>query len=185
MPSNHLLAVKWFSGRLSKTRTDGIPWGYSQLFVLANIDTFVGNRSRYCFFLTHLGNPEGLERYRAAELGKCTCHWIKKDIHQGESCSQLIDACKRHQVSNTLITKHFQTEIRQIGKEETTEGKCSPKKFQLLYETFFFFLRFFLIYVSNSKAMIVLLRKSGDICCNSKLGYTGKKHWKSIIHCPS
>ena len=74
MPSNHLLAVKWFSGRLSKTRTDGIPWGYSQLVVLANIDTSVGNRSRYCFFLTHLGNPEGLERYRAAELGKCTCH---------------------------------------------------------------------------------------------------------------
>lgn len=69
-----LLAVKWFSGRLSKTRTDGIPWGYSQLFVLANIDTSVGNRSRYCFFLTHLGSPEGLERYRAAELGKCTCH---------------------------------------------------------------------------------------------------------------
>ena len=74
MPSNHLLAVKWLSGRLSKTRTDGIPWGYSQLFVLANIDTSVGNKSRYCFFLTHLGNPEGLERYRAAELGKCTCH---------------------------------------------------------------------------------------------------------------
>lgn len=125
-----LLAVKWFSGRLSKTRTDGIPWGYSQLFVLANIDTSVGNRSRYRFFLTHPGNPEGLERYRAAELGKCTCHWIKTDIHQGESCSQLTDACKRHQVVNTLITKHFQTEMRQRGKEETTEGKCSPKKFQ-------------------------------------------------------
>lgn len=139
-----LLAVKWFSGRLSKTRTDGIPWGYSQLFVLANIDTSVGNRSRYRFFLTHLGNPEGLERYRAAELEKCTCHWIKTDIHQGESCSQLTDACKRHQVVNALITKHFQTNETERERRDNWR-KMLSKKIPITVWNSFSFSRFFLI----------------------------------------
>ena len=73
-----------------------------------------------------------------------------------------------------MITKHFQTEIRQKGRKEATEGKCAPKKFQLLYETLFFKILSNLD-VSNSKVMIVLFRKLGNIYCNSKLGYTDEK----------
>lgn len=73
-----------------------------------------------------------------------------------------------------MITKHFQTEIRQKGRKETTEGKCTPKNFQLQYETPFFKILSNLD-VSNSKVMIVLFRKLGNIYCNSKLGYIDEK----------
>lgn len=81
MPNNHLLAVKRFPGRLSKTRTDGIPLGVLPALCFSKYWHFCGKQIQILFLPNHLGNPEGLEMCRAIELGKYTCHWIKKDIH--------------------------------------------------------------------------------------------------------
>lgn len=104
-------------------------WGYSQLFVLANIDTFVGNRSRSSFFLTHLGNPEGLERQSSIESGQRTCHNYKRHIARRvmvmvDWCSQKSQTSKQYSV----ITNHFRIAMREDRWGEGTTWRKSLSK---------------------------------------------------------